>query len=145
MGSDAGAHPAEECDEPAAGDAAECDTMKLAIAKEGSAVSEHFGHCEGYAIYMIENNAAVRQDDLANPGHAPGVLPVFLAERDVGVVIAGGMGPKAQDLFCQHGIQVVSGVGGNVDEVAQAYATGTLVGGVSACNHDRCSGDCGEH
>jgi hypothetical protein len=46
---------------------AECDTMKVAIAQEGAAVSEHFGHCEGYAVYSIENNNAVWQENLANP------------------------------------------------------------------------------
>ncbi len=124
---------------------AENDTMKLAIAKEGPAVSGHFGHCEGYAIYRIENGAAVREADLDNPGHQPGFLPVYLARHGIGVVIAGGMGPRAVELFCQNGIEVVLGVGGDLDEVARSYAEGTLEGGIGVCNHSQCSGDCGSH
>ena len=120
-------------------------SMKIAIAQEGSAVSAHFGHCEGYAVYSIENGTAVREADLANPGHQPGFLPVYLGEHGIGAVIAGGMGPRAVDLFCQNGIEVVLGVAGPLDEVARSYAAGTLEGGVGVCNHDHCSGDCGSH
>ncbi|NLX48362.1 MAG: dinitrogenase iron-molybdenum cofactor biosynthesis protein [Methanospirillum sp.] len=119
--------------------------MKIAIAKEGAAVSEHFGHCEGYAVYAIENNVPERHEDIANPGHSPGFLPVFLAERGIEVVIAGGMGPRAIDLFCQNGIEVVLGVHGPVDDAARGFATGALVGGASACTHDHCTGDCESH
>ena len=120
--------------------------MKVAIAKEGAAVSEHFGHCEAYAVYSIENNRAVWQEDLENPGHSPGFLPVlYLAERSIDTVIAGGMGPRAADLFCQNGIDVVLGVHGPVADVARTFAEGGLVGGTSVCNHDHCTGDCGSH
>lgn len=30
--------------------------MKIAVASEGKMVTEHFGHCEGFAIFEIENN-----------------------------------------------------------------------------------------
>lgn len=119
--------------------------MKVAIATEGAAVSEHFGHCEGYAVYRIEDGRAERLDDLPNPGHSPGFLPGYLAEREIGTVIAGGMGPRAVDLFCQNGIDVVLGVSGPVAEIARQFAEGTLVGGRSVCTHDHCSGDCGSH
>ncbi len=119
--------------------------MKLAIAQEGSAVSAHFGHCEAYAVYSIENSTAVREEDLANPGHQPGFLPVYLGEHGIDVVIAGGMGPRAVELFCQNGIEVVLGVAGPQDEVARSYAAGTLEGGPGVCNHSQCSGDCESH
>ena len=124
---------------------AESEDMKVAIAMDGPAVSEHFGHCAGYAVYSIENNSALRQEDLANPGHVPGFLPIYLAERGIGIVIAGGMGPRARDLLCENGIEVVVGVGGTVDEVARAFAAGALMGGECVCNHDHCSGDCDSH
>jgi predicted Fe-Mo cluster-binding NifX family protein len=119
--------------------------MKVAIAKEGDAVSEHFGHCEAYAIYSIENSTVVRLDDLVSPGHTPGFLPGYLAEREIKVVIAGGMGPRAIELFCEHGIDVVIGVRGPLDDAAQAFAAGELVGGESACHHDESGEGCGSH
>jgi predicted Fe-Mo cluster-binding NifX family protein len=30
--------------------------MKVAIAKEGDFVSEHFGHCTEYAVFVVENS-----------------------------------------------------------------------------------------
>lgn len=124
---------------------AEREDMKVAIAKEGAAVSEHFGHCEAYAVYSIENKRAVWVEDIANPGHSPGFLPVYLSERSINTVIAGGMGPRAVDLFCQNGIDVVLGVSGPIADAARAFAEGELVGGTSVCTHDQCSGDCGSH
>ncbi len=145
-GSVAEASPAAAvADSDAAGGLAERDVMKVAIAKEGAAVSEHFGHCEAYAVYSIENTSAVWVEEIANPGHSPGFLPVYLAERSIDAVIAGGMGPRAVDLFRQNGIEVVLGVQGPHENAARAFAAGALMGGESVCTHDHCSGDCGSH
>ncbi|MDN7023350.1 dinitrogenase iron-molybdenum cofactor biosynthesis protein [Methanoculleus sp. FWC-SCC1] len=116
--------------------------MKIAIAKEGTRVSEHFGHCEGYAIYRIENSTLVREDDLASPGHEPGRLPAFLHEHGVDLVIAGGMGPRAVEIFTRNGIEVILGVSGAVDSAAEEYAAGSLAAGESSCHHghESCDG-----
>jgi predicted Fe-Mo cluster-binding NifX family protein len=45
------------------------------------------------------------------------------------------MGPKAIDLFHSHGIEVCIGVGGEIDDVIQAYLKGTLCSGASTCHH----------
>jgi predicted Fe-Mo cluster-binding NifX family protein len=110
--------------------------MKLAIAKDEGRVSAHFGHCEGYAIYQIKDSVIYRQDELESPPHEPGKLPVFLASHNVTHIIAGGMGPKAVDLFCQNGIEVILGVSGPVDIVAQDFIAGRIVPGESSCHHD---------
>jgi len=109
--------------------------MKIGIAKEGTIVSPHFGHCEGYAIFSIENGAISRRVDIPNPGHQPGVLPALLAREGVNLVIAGGMGPRAIDLFHSHGIEVCTGVEGEIDAIIQAYLGGTLCSGMSTCHH----------
>ncbi len=117
-------------------------SMKIAIAKDGDQVSAHFGHCEGYAIYWVEGATLWREDDLASPGHEPGRLPVFLSEHGVSLVIAGGMGPRAVELFAQNGIEVILGVGGTVDCVAEEYVAGSLSAGESSCHHghESCDG-----
>ena len=43
------------------------------------------------------------------PMHEPGVLPRWLHENNVNVIIAGGMGQRAIMLFNQAGIEVVTG------------------------------------
>jgi predicted Fe-Mo cluster-binding NifX family protein len=119
--------------------------MKVAIARDGLEVSEHFGHCEGYAVYVIEAGIARWHADIANPGHAPGFLPKYLAEQEIRAVIAGGMGSRAIDLFDENGIEVVLGARGSLENAARAFAEGTLVSAETVCTHDHCSGDCGAH
>jgi predicted Fe-Mo cluster-binding NifX family protein len=109
--------------------------MILGIANDGDQVSEHFGHCKGYSIYRIQNGEIVEKRTIENPGHEPGRLPKLLAELGVEVVIAGGMGPKAADLFCAQGIDVYTGVSGPVDDVAQKFIRGELVQGENVCHH----------
>ena len=109
--------------------------MKLAIALDGDTVSAHFGHCEKYAIFHVDGVNVTQYEDLKSPGHEPGKLPVFLAEQQVNLVIAGGMGPKAVELFSQRGIDVLLGVTGTADLVAKQYAAGLLKPGESSCHH----------
>jgi predicted Fe-Mo cluster-binding NifX family protein len=109
--------------------------MKLAIAQDEGRVSAHFGHCEGYAIYQIRDSVIYRHEELASPPHEPGKLPEFLASHDVTHVIAGGMGPKAADLFGRSGIHVILGVSGPVDIIAQDFIAGRIVPGESSCHH----------
>ncbi|HNV37967.1 MAG TPA: NifB/NifX family molybdenum-iron cluster-binding protein [Methanoculleus sp.] len=118
--------------------------MRIAIAQDGNQVSGHFGHCEGYAIFDVEGSIIYRRDDLENPGHEPGRLPVFLAEHKIDLIIAGGMGPRAVDLFRANGIEVLLGIGGNVDYVAQDYIAGRLSPGESSCHHGA-GEECGGH
>lgn len=109
--------------------------MKLAIALDGENVAEHFGHCDKYAIFNVEGSSAKHLENLQSPKHEPGKLPVFLAEHKVNLVIAGGMGPKAVELFNQRDIEVILGVKGAVDLVAKQFAAGLLKPGESSCHH----------
>jgi len=70
--------------------------VKIAIATESGYVSAHFGRCPAYTLVDIENGKVVGQQDIPNPGHSPGFLPGYLSEKGVNVIIAGGMGPRAQ-------------------------------------------------
>ena len=110
-------------------------TEKIAVAQDGSSVSPHFGHCESYAIFQIENGAAVRLD------HEPGTLPRLLAGTGITTVLAGGIGQRALAHLQENGVTVIRGVSGGVDAAAAAYAAGTLVSGEDSCG---CHGD-GEH
>jgi predicted Fe-Mo cluster-binding NifX family protein len=118
--------------------------MIIAIAKEGNNVSQHFGHCEGFEMVKIEEGKVISNETVPNPGHRPGFLPVFLAQKGVKVIIAGGMGGAAQDLFVQNGIEVYTGAQGNTSSIIDAYVAGTLksVGGV--CSSHSFEGNCGK-
>ncbi len=107
--------------------------MKLCIASEHKNVTSHFGHCETFEIYTIENSRIVDQKSVDNPGHKPGFLPGFLANIGVNVIISGGMGGSAIDLFHGFGIDVITGVSGHCDDVAKRYISQELVATYSPC------------
>jgi predicted Fe-Mo cluster-binding NifX family protein len=55
----------------------------------------------------------------------------------VNVIISGGMGGGAIELFNQKGIEVITGAGGNSQDVADSFAQGTLKSTGSVCEgHD---------
>ncbi len=109
--------------------------MKVAIAKDGDFVSEHFGHCKEYALYSVEDSQITDMEILISPGHEPGKLPVLLAENNVTHVLAGGMGPRAVDLFCANNIQVYLGVSGRIQTAIQDFIAGKISQGQSSCTH----------
>lgn len=120
--------------------------MKIAVAGEENMVSQHFGHCQGFYIYSILNNKVDSRDFIENPGHKPKFLPKFLAEEGISLVISGGMGGKAIEIFEENNIQVLIGIKGEVDNVVQDYLDGKLKNiKQSPCNRHMHQGDCGSH
>ena len=118
--------------------------MKIAVACEGKFVSEHFGHCEGFTVYEVDENKILKKDFIQNPGHRPGFLPNFLKELGVNVIISGGMGETAQQLFAQNNIDVIVGAKGSCDDVVQQYLKGELKSTGSICREHQHEGHCHE-
>lgn len=109
--------------------------MKIALATDGAMISPHFGHCSEFTVVTVEDGKAVRTERVDNPEHQPGFLPEYLSRFGVSCIIAGGMGPRAQELFAAKGIQTVVGASGSVAEVLQSHLAGSLKVGESACDH----------
>lgn len=112
--------------------------MRIAIPLANGKLSVHFGHCERFALADVNTTErkAVRREDIEAPPHQPGLLPPWLASRGVNIIIAGGMGQRAQGLFAQHGIQVVVGVPAETPEkLLSQYLAGTLEAGENVCDH----------
>jgi predicted Fe-Mo cluster-binding NifX family protein len=118
---------------------------KIAIAADDGAVSGHFGHCEGFFVFETEGVAILRKSFIANPGHQPGLLPRMMQEAGAHVVIAGGMGGGAIELFNAASIDVVTGAQGPVDDVAHSWLEGKLVSDGSTCHEHKHADDCGGH
>lgn len=109
--------------------------MKIAVASDGDKVSLHFGKCTEYRLFYVEDGKITKREILDNPGHEPGVLPKFLADHNVNCIIAGGMGPRAENLFNEHNIKVVTGALGKAEDIVQSYLDGSLITGKSSCEH----------
>ncbi len=109
--------------------------MKIAISTDQGYVSAHFGRCQSYTIVEIKEGQVLSREEIPNPGHQPGFLPQYLSEKGVNCIIAGGMGPRAQDLFVQKNIEAIIGVQGEVDEVIEKFAKQELEAGDDLCGH----------
>ncbi len=109
--------------------------MKIAVASEKDQVTAHFGHCENFNIFDTDGKEITAEESVANPGHKPGFLPVFLNDLGVNVVISGGMGKKAVDLFNEKGIQVIIGASGDAKNAVHEFLNGNLETSGEACVH----------
>lgn len=116
--------------------------MKIAIATNANKVSAHFGHCEGFKIYQVEDGKILEEKFQPSPGHRPGFLPVFLHEKGVDVIISGGMGGSAQELFKENNIKVVVGAEGDCDRVIANYLEGELASTGEICSDHSYEGEC---
>lgn len=118
--------------------------MKIAVACEREMVTSHFGHCENFNIYETEGNKIVRAESVNNPGHRPGFLPNFLNDRGVNVIISGGMGGGAVEIFNEKGIEVITGARGNAKIAAEEYLKGNLKSTGSICHEHQHHDEYGE-
>jgi predicted Fe-Mo cluster-binding NifX family protein len=112
--------------------------MKIAIPITNGTLSAHFGHCEEFALVDVneQTKEITNVATLQPPAHEPGVLPRWLAEQKADVIIAGGMGQRAQQLFAQNNIKVVVGAPEqSAEALASAYFNDTLEAGDNACDH----------
>ena len=63
-------------------------------------------------------------------------MPRWLHENNVSVIIAGGMGQRAQQLFAQNDIEVIVGAAsGSPEELVSTYLEDTLKTGDNICDH----------
>ncbi len=110
--------------------------MRIAIPMANGALCMHFGHCSTFALVDVVDNKVTTTSEVVPPPHEPGLLPPWLAEQGATMIIAGGMGSRAQNLFTQNGIDVVTGASGTgAKEIVENYLAGTLVAGENACDH----------
>ena len=113
--------------------------MRIAVASDGNRVTGHFGHCESFHIFTVNGCNIESLETVANPGHKPGFLPVFLHEKGVNVIISGGMGQGAIDIFNENNIEVALGATGLSEDAVLAYLRGDLEGKGGPCkehNHE---------
>lgn len=112
--------------------------MKIAIPTLQGNLCAHFGHCEAFFIFEVnqESKEILKKEELTPPPHEPGILPQWLKANEVSMVIAGGMGRRAQDLFARYGIESIVGVSpAKAEEVVMNYLNTELAAGENLCDH----------
>lgn len=117
--------------------------MKIAVPTRDEHVDDHFGHCDHYTIYTIENDNIVKRESMPSPqgcGCKSGIT-ADLQEIGVTLMLAGNMGDGAKSKLNAHNINVIRGCSGNVDQLIQSYLDGKVSdSGITCSEHE-----CGSH
>ncbi len=112
--------------------------MKIAVPTANGKLCMHFGHCEVFTFVEIDETTkqVLNTEELTPPPHEPGVLPPWVAEQGAKLVIAGGMGGRAVQLFNNAGVKVLTGAPVKTpQELALGYVNNELTFGANACDH----------
>jgi len=115
--------------------------MRIAIPLTQGQLAQHFGHCEKFALMDVDldQKTVTASKEVEAPEHQPGLLPRWLKDLGVDLVIAGGLGSRAQALFEEVSIKVLTGAPtGNAASLATQYLAGSLVSRPVSCGHGGC-------
>lgn len=95
---------------------------KIAVAvDEAKNIFAHFGKCEKFAVYELEENQIVKESVMEANENAREAMADWLEEQGVQVLICGGIGyTSMQDLMAKH-IMVVPGQQGNARTAAETF------------------------
>jgi predicted Fe-Mo cluster-binding NifX family protein len=121
--------------------------MKIALPSNGMEIDEHFGHCQCFTIFDVNDQNKIVSEETVTPpagcGCKSSIVPQ-LASMGVSVMLAGNMGGGAVNLLEDNGIKVVRGCSGNVHEVARSWLAGMVDDSGASCQSHN-SGGCPEH
>jgi len=113
--------------------------MKIAIPVADGRLCAHFGHCQQFALIEVnpETKEVAPAEYLTPPPHEPGVLPAWLAQQGATIILAGGMGMRAQQMFVQNGIRVIVGVQNDdpPEKLVEHLVAESLQIGDNLCDH----------
>ena len=110
--------------------------MTIAVPVTAGVLSSHFGHCEEFYFADVEDKKIVAERTIVPPEHEPGLYPKWVKEQGSDLVIGGGMGQKARNLFAENGVQII--VGGPHKEprmVVEDYLNDKLETTENSCDH----------
>ena len=106
--------------------------MKIVISSTGpsldSEVDPRFGRCQYFMVVDLDDMSfeALPNENLAQ-GSGVGIQAAKLvADRGAKAVLTGNIGPNAQDVLAEVGVDVIAGISGTVREKAQQYKNGEL-------------------
>ncbi|HNW98851.1 MAG TPA: NifB/NifX family molybdenum-iron cluster-binding protein [Bacteroidales bacterium] len=114
---------------------------KVAVPTREGQVDDHFGHCEYYTIFTIEDGKVSNEETFKAPegcGCKSNVASV-LASMGIKIMLAGNMGMGALNVLNMSGIEVYRGCSGNVKEVITEYLKGEVTDSGEGCHsHEGC-------
>ncbi|WP_319763141.1 NifB/NifX family molybdenum-iron cluster-binding protein [Maridesulfovibrio sp.] len=116
--------------------------MKIALPSRNGMVDGHFGHCEAFTIFTLDDAKNIIEEETLTPppgcGCKSNIVPQ-LSEKGVELLLAGNMGQGAVNLLQNSGIQVIRGCDGDLKETVAKWAAGSLTDSAIVCDdHESC-------
>ena len=114
--------------------------MKIAVPTRDNMVDNHFGHCDHYTIYTIEEGRVAESSTLPSPqgcGCKSNIASV-LQQMGVTVMLAGSMGEGAKNKLEAHNIRVIRGCSGVVESVVEGFLKGFVFDSGGGCVAHEC-------
>jgi len=115
--------------------------MKIALPTKQNNIDNHFGHCEYFTVFTIDDNKKItNQEIVASPvgcGCKSNIAQT-LSEIGVEFMLAGNMGEGAVRVLNNSGIEVLRGCSGDVKEVALKWLDGSLTDSGDSCHEHEC-------
>jgi predicted Fe-Mo cluster-binding NifX family protein len=112
--------------------------MKLAVPTKDQMVDSHFGHCDHYTIFTIDESKSVQKtEDYESPQGCgcKSDVAILLKAEGVDVMLAGNMGQGAVNKVQEAGIKVIRGCVGNINDVVKQYLSGFIMDSGEVCSH----------
>ena len=119
--------------------------MRIAVTYDNGEIFQHFGHTENFKLYEIEDGKVVSSEVISSNGQGHGALANVLSDKEVDVLICGGIGGGAQAALEECGIELCAGASGNTDEAVEAYLRGELINTGANCDHHGEGHSCHDH
>jgi predicted Fe-Mo cluster-binding NifX family protein len=119
--------------------------MKIALPSRQNQIDEHFGHCEHFTVFTINDKKITAEEKIASPAGCgcKSNIAQTLAEQGVKLMLAGNMGQGAVNVLNGHGIDVLRGCSGDVKSVTESWLAGNLNdSGIACSQHEH---GCQEH
>lgn len=118
--------------------------MKIAIPTKESVVNDHFGHCDAYTIFSVNEMGKIVNTEILPAvegcGCKSGIAEILQAQG-VKVLLAGNMGAGAYNRLNNAGIRVYRGCSGDVTMLAEGYIQGLITDSGDGCQHDHVHGE----
>jgi len=112
--------------------------MKIAIPTSKGYLFKHFGQSPEFTVFEVdEKSKEIQSSEIAvKESHVHG-FPHWLLERNIDLIIAGGIGQGAIENLNRLGVGVVVGAPQKKpDELINTFLDGKLVTSNDPCNHD---------
>jgi predicted Fe-Mo cluster-binding NifX family protein len=112
--------------------------MKIALPSRNGYIDDHFGHCEYFTVFTVDNLKneiidSVTIDSPAGCGCKSNIAQV-LAEMGVNLMLAGNMGDGAVNVLKRSNIEVIRGCSGDVKTVVIDYLNGKITDSGDSCH-----------